>query len=73
MIEQRRICMLTIKNDSGRSNSGVSNIQRAGQNRPVAMLDPARGMILQSKNVFVCLRSISSHTSINWWLDFNYL
>ena len=40
------------------STPGVSNI------RPVAWLDPARGMILWNKNFFVCLRSISSYTSI---------
>ena len=29
--------------------SGVSNIRPAGQNRPVARSNPARGLILQSK------------------------
>ena len=40
------------------SNPGVSNI------RPVAWLDPARRMILWNKSFFVCLRSLSSYTSI---------
>jgi len=43
---------------------GVSNIRPAGQKRPVARLNPARGMILQSKNFFVCLRSLSNYTSM---------
>ena len=46
------------------SISGVSNIRPTGQIRPVAWLDPARGMILWNKNCFVCLRSLSSYTSI---------
>ena len=45
-------------------SSGVWNIRPAGHNRPVARLSPARGLILQSKNLFVCLRSLSSYTSI---------
>ena len=46
------------------SNAGVSNIRPAGQIWPVAWLDPARGKILWNKNFFVCLRSLSSYTSI---------
>jgi len=45
-------------------NPGVSNIRPTGQNRPVPRLNVARGMILQSKNFLVCLRSLSSYTSI---------
>jgi len=44
--------------------SGVSNIRHSGKIRPVAWLDPARGMILWNKNFFICLRSLSSYTSI---------
>ena len=46
------------------STSGVSNIRPAGQIWSVAWLDPARGMILWNKNFFVCLRSLSTYTSI---------
>jgi len=46
------------------SKAGVSNIRPKAQIRPVAWLDPARGMILWNKNFFFCLRSLSSYTSI---------
>jgi len=53
--------------------SGVSNIRPAGQIRSVAWLDPARGMILWNKTFFVCLRSLSSYTSITGTYRFQLL
>ena len=71
--EWRYFFVLLAKTVSQRFKAGVSNIQPAGQIRPVAWLDPGRGMILWNKNFFVCLRSLSNYTSITGDCRFQFL